>query len=112
MPGSGETSPNPVFCAMPTHPDHTSAAAGAARTSSGQDRTVRPGRAAAGDRSAAAGPAVRAGTGPRRPGSAGAGRAGGDSSHAGHHPSVVASGWGSPVSAASAAATSARLART
>jgi hypothetical protein len=37
---SGETSPNPVFCAMPTHPDHTSAAAGAARTSSGQDRTV------------------------------------------------------------------------
>ena len=44
MPGSGETRPNPVFCAMPTHPDHTSAAAGAARTSSGQDRTVRPGR--------------------------------------------------------------------
>src|SRR5271165_6785883 len=41
MPGSGETSPNPVFCAMPTQPDHTSAAAGAARTSSGQDRTVR-----------------------------------------------------------------------
>ena len=40
MPGSGETSPNPVFCAMPTQPDHTSAAAGAARTSSGQDRTV------------------------------------------------------------------------
>ena len=70
MPGSGETSPNPVFCAMPTHPDHTSAAAGAARTSSGQDRMARPGRAAAGDRSAAAGPVVRAGTGPRRPGSA------------------------------------------
>jgi hypothetical protein len=43
MPGSGETRPNPVFCAMPTQPDHTSAAAGAARTSSGQDRTVRPG---------------------------------------------------------------------
>src|ERR1017187_9978273 len=40
MPGSGETRPNPVFCAMPTHPDHTSAAAGAARTSSGQDRMV------------------------------------------------------------------------
>src|SRR6266702_3008260 len=39
MPGSGEISPNPVFCAMPTQPDHTSAAAGAARTSSGQDRT-------------------------------------------------------------------------
>ena len=114
MPGSGETSPNPVFCAMPTHPDHTSAAAGAARTSSGQDRTVRPGRAVAGDRSAAAGPVVRAGTGPPRPGSAGRGtvHVDGDSSHAGHHPSVVASGWGSPVSAASAAATSARLART
>jgi hypothetical protein len=42
----------------------------------------------------------------------GGGRADGDSSHAGHHPSMVASGWGSPVSAASAAATSARLART
>jgi hypothetical protein len=69
MPGSGETSPNPVFCAMPTQPDHTSAAAGAARTSSGQDRTVLPGRTVAGDRSAAAGPLVRAGAGPRRPGS-------------------------------------------
>src|SRR5450759_4566015 len=69
MPGSGETSPKPVFCAMPTQPDHTSAAAGAARTSSGQDRTVPPGRAPAGDRPAAVGPAVRAGTGPRRPGS-------------------------------------------
>ena len=32
MPGSGETRPNPVFCAMPTHPENTSAAAGAART--------------------------------------------------------------------------------
>jgi len=31
---------------------------------------------------------------------------------AGHHPSVVASGWGSPVSAARAALTSERLART
>jgi len=40
MPGSGETSPNPVFCAMPTQPDHTSAAAGKASSSSGQDRTV------------------------------------------------------------------------
>ena len=111
IPGSGETSPNPVFCAMPTQPDHTSAAAGAARTSSGQDRTVRP----AGQ---------PPGTGPRRlvrrsaPGPddagpvPGAGRASGDGSHAGHHPSVVASGWGSPVSAASAAATSLRLART
>ena len=112
MPGSGETRPNPVFCAMPTHPDHTSAAAGAARTSSGQDRTVRPGRAVA------RGP-VRGGRsgGPRRDRTTqarvrGGGRVGGDSSHAGHHPSVVASGWGSPVSAASAAATSARLART
>jgi hypothetical protein len=68
IPGSGETSPNPVFCAMPTEPDHTSAAAGAARTSSGQDRMVRPGRTAAGDRSAA-GPAVPSRTGPRTPGS-------------------------------------------
>jgi hypothetical protein len=32
--------PKPVFCAMPTQPDYTSAAAGTARTSSGQDRTV------------------------------------------------------------------------
>ena len=40
---------------MPTQPDHTSAAAGAARTSTGQDRTIRPGRTAAGDRPAAAG---------------------------------------------------------
>jgi hypothetical protein len=52
MPGSGETSPNPVFCAMPTHPDHTSAAAGAARTSSGQDRTVLAPERTAEDRSA------------------------------------------------------------
>ena len=42
----------------------------------------------------------------------GAGRAGSDSSHAGHHSSVVASGCASPVSAATAAATSDRLART
>ncbi len=56
MPASGETSPNPVFCAMPTHPDHTSAAADAARTSSGKDRTARPGRTGDGHRSAAAGP--------------------------------------------------------
>jgi len=70
MPGSGETSPKPVFRAMPTQPDHTSAAAGAARTSSGQDRTVRPGWAAVRDRSAVAGPTVRAGRRPRRPGSA------------------------------------------
>ena len=112
MPGSGETSPNPVFCAMPTHPDHTSAAAGAARTSSGQDRMSPAGRA--GRR----GPVRddRSG-GPRRDRDTqaqvrGAGRVDSDCSHAGHHPSVVASGWGSPVSAASAAATSGRLART
>jgi hypothetical protein len=48
MPGSGETKPNPVFCAMPAQPDHTPAAAGAARTSSGQDRMARPVRAPAG----------------------------------------------------------------
>ena len=68
MPGSGETSPNPVFCAMPAQPDQTSAAAGAARTSSGQDRMVLPGRAEGGGRSGAAGPVVRAGTGSRRSG--------------------------------------------
>ena len=62
MPGSGETSPNPVFCAMPTHPDHTSAAAGAARTSSGQDRTVLAPEGTGEDRSMA-GP----GTGSSRP---------------------------------------------
>ena len=56
IPGSGETGPKPVFCAMPAHPDHIPAAAGTARTGSGQDRTVLPGRTAAGDRSAAAGP--------------------------------------------------------
>src|SRR6476660_6700283 len=61
MPGSGETSPNPVFCAMPTQPDHTSAAAGAARTSSGQDRTVLVPEETAGDRSPPAGPVVRVG---------------------------------------------------
>src|SRR6267378_1815253 len=53
MPGSGETRPNPVFCAMPTQPDHTSAAAGAARTSSGQDRTVLAWSRTAPDRPAA-----------------------------------------------------------
>ncbi len=58
--GSGATNPNPVFRAMPAHPDYTSAAAGLARTSSSQDRTIPPGREPAGDRSAAS-PAVRAG---------------------------------------------------
>jgi hypothetical protein len=106
MPASGETSPNPVLCAMPTQPGpHLG------RRRGGQDRMVRPGRAAAG-------------TGPQRPVRwpapdratqtpvRGAGRVDRNSSHPGHHPSVVASGWGSPVSAARAAATSARLART
>ena len=66
IPGSGETSPNPVFCAMPTQPDHTSAAAGAARTSSGQDRTVLPPEGTAADRSAATSAPVPA-TEPSRP---------------------------------------------
>src|ERR1700730_19117319 len=57
MPGSGETSPNPVFCAMPPQPVHTSAAAGAARTSSGQDRTVLVAEETAADRYRPAGPA-------------------------------------------------------
>ena len=38
MPGSGRISPNPVICPIPTQPDHTATAAGAARTSSGHDR--------------------------------------------------------------------------
>src|SRR5580700_11464637 len=70
MPGSGETSPNPVFCAMPAQPDHTSAAAGAARTSSGQDRTVLVPEETAADRSPPAGPVVRAAGGPPGPRSA------------------------------------------
>ena len=67
IPGSGETSPNPVLCAMPVHPDHTSAAAGAARTSSGQDRTVLA-RAGIGTDHFAAAFATIPGTGPSRPG--------------------------------------------
>jgi hypothetical protein len=80
-----------AFCPIPTHPDHTSAAAGAARTSSGEDRTVRP---APGGR----GP-VRVGRsgGPRRDRATQARVHGGGtcpqgSCYAGHHPSVVASG--------------------
>jgi len=104
MPGSGQARQNLVCCAVPTPlGPHLGRGRG------GQDR---PGRAAAGDRSAVAGP-----KGPRRDRTTqarvrGARRADGNSSHAGHHLSVVASGWSSPVSAASAAATSARLART
>src|SRR5206468_12837652 len=67
MPGSGETSPNPVLCAMPTQPVHTSAAAGAARTSSGQDRTVPGPEETAADRSPPAGPVVLAVGGPPGP---------------------------------------------
>src|SRR5207248_2972926 len=76
MPGSGDTSPKPVFRARPTQPDHTSAAAGAARTSSGQDRTVLPGRGMTADRSAVTvGPLVRAVGGPPGRGSLTARRA-------------------------------------
>ena len=47
IPGSGWTMPNPVIWPIPTQPDHTATAAGAASTSSGQDRTARrPGTAA------------------------------------------------------------------
>src|SRR4029077_19669450 len=67
MPGSGETSPTPVFCAIPTQPDHTSAAAGAARTSSGQDRTVLVPEETVADRSPPAGPVVRTAGGPPSP---------------------------------------------
>src|SRR5690349_22777991 len=70
MPGSGEIRPNPVFCAMPTQPDHTSAAAGAARTSSGQDRTVLVPEETVVDRSPLAGPVVRAAGRPPGPRSA------------------------------------------
>src|SRR5260370_33749128 len=67
MPGSGETSPNPVLAAIPAQPENTSAAAGAARTSSGQDRTVLvPGEIAAG-RPAPARPLVRAAERPLGP---------------------------------------------
>ena len=115
MPGSGETSPNPVFCAMPTQPDHTSAAAGAARTSSGQDRTVLMPEETAADRSRPAGPVVRA-AGPATWSQicrgAGAVHARGQRGHGGHHPSCMASGCRSPVSAASAVATSWMVART
>jgi hypothetical protein len=68
MPGSGETRPNPVIWAMPTHPDHTSAPAGTARTSSGQDRTALAwGRSATEDRSPT-GETGRSAAGPRRTG--------------------------------------------
>src|ERR1700734_3943886 len=70
MPGSGETRPNPVFCAMPTQPDHTSAAAGTARTSSGQDRTVLMPDETGADRSPPVGPVVRTAGGPPGSGSA------------------------------------------
>jgi len=59
-----------VFCAMPTQPDHTSAAAGAARTSSGQDRTVLAPEETAADRCRPAGPVGRAAGGPPGPRSA------------------------------------------
>jgi hypothetical protein len=111
MPGTGGTRPNPVFCVMLTQPGpHL----GRRRVGQDQQRPGPDGPAWAGgrrDRSAAAGPVVRAGPSHASP-VRGAGRVDGSSGHAGHHPSVVASGWGSPVSAASAAATSARLART
>ena len=118
MPGSRETMPKPVFCAMPTQPDHTSAAAGTARTSSGQDRMVLAWSRTVPDRSAAAdriGDRRRTRTGDVR---SAVGVPGGlchadvsQRCHAGT-PSGSASGWGSPVSAASAAATSVSVART
>ena len=56
IPGSGATMPKPVSRAMPTQPDHTSAAAGTARTSSGQDRTAVREHVTAADRSWSAAP--------------------------------------------------------
>jgi hypothetical protein len=106
--------PKPVFCAMPTQPDHASAAAGTARTSSGQDRMVpdRPGSVRGEVRirdrrrsgTEAAGSAISAGSGLRH------GEVG-QRCHAAP-PSGSARGCGSPVSAARAAATSASVART
>src|SRR6202034_4263360 len=69
MPGSGETRPNPVILAIPTHPDQTSPAAGAARTSSGQDRTALVPEETAAGRSRPAGPMARAAGRPPGPGS-------------------------------------------
>jgi hypothetical protein len=66
MPGRRGTAPKPVFCAIPTQPDHTSAAAGTARTSTGQDRMVFAWSRTAPGRSAAR---TAAGPGPRLPGS-------------------------------------------
>ena len=57
------------FCAMPTHPDHTSAAAGKASSSSGQDRTVLGWSRTVPARSAGtAGPGTVTGPVPARPG--------------------------------------------
>src|SRR5690348_9781079 len=73
IPGSGETMPNPVSRAMPTQPDQTSAAAGTARTSSGQDRIEVRELVTAADRfssntSSRSGPVVRAAEVLRMPG--------------------------------------------
>src|SRR5690242_1626712 len=67
IPGSGATIPNPVRCAIPTHPENTSAAAGTAKTSNGQDRTALVPEETAADRSPLAGPVVRTGSGPPGP---------------------------------------------
>src|SRR5260370_17607464 len=53
--GSGRTRPNPVIRPIPTQPDHTATAAGAASRISGQVRIVRSRTAVAEDRS---GPAL------------------------------------------------------
>jgi len=91
MPGSGETRPKPVFCAMTAHPDHLGRGRG------GQDQQ-RPGphSPARPDRRRGPVPASRSG-GPRRDRTTqtvvrNAGRAGSHGSHACHHPSAVASG--------------------
>ena len=92
MPGSGDTSPNPVIFAMATHPDpHLG------RRRGGQDQQ-RPGPYGPARPGRRRGP-VRGGwsAGPRRDRSTqtvvrSTGRAGSHGSHADHHPSVVASG--------------------
>lgn len=102
MHDSGETTTNPVFCVMPTPSRPPPGRPGLAAARTGPSPETGP-------RGWCGGPPRTRTT---RAWVRGAGRVGGEGSHAGHDPSVVASGWGSLVSETSAAAASARLART
>jgi hypothetical protein len=100
IPGSGATMPKPVSRAMPTHPDQTSAAAGTARTSSGQDRTADRELVNIPDRSSerslgavwTGGPDGRGAVQGRAGAGTYAGRISDESGHADHHPSAAARG--------------------